>query len=130
MRATFPAVFAAATSKCTNSESSKSLLCDAESGEILAYFRHELHRCGDIGLAAALVAALYLGKPASIQGAGMVRIDLQRRVVLIRRHLEVPELQLDEAAGIEAVEVARRQFQGLVAVMQGVDEVLAEHGAG
>ena len=74
--------------------------------------------CREVGATAVAVAFAGLGKAASVERAGKLLIELQRRVIVLDRIVDLAELEIDEAAGVEYVGSVGLDLERRVAIRQ------------
>ena len=74
--------------------------------------------CCEIGIAGRCIALLEFGKPASIKRARQLRIEAQRRAIILDGQLELAHLQMDQAPRIIGRGIFGLDKKRLVAICQ------------
>src|SRR6516164_1821588 len=83
----------------------------------------------DVGIAASCVAPPKLCKSPPIEGARQLRVEPQRRTIIIDSRTRLAHLQTEQPARVISCGVVRLQLKRLVAVLQRCLQ-RSKHGAG
>src|SRR5258708_15032805 len=96
----------------------ESSLLHAIAREVIANLRLDFLCCRDIGTTADFIALLELGKPASIERARQLRLESQRRIIIVDSRVELAHLHVGQPTRVIRRCIGRLRLKRLIAVLQ------------